>query len=821
MSNASAQYMRQNRQMYNLGPMLTSSNVYWALANRQYTSDPEYVKAVIRNYAHFKAQRGKNKIELSLKLEVLEREFPHYAYAFRAIRTEYGLNPSRVLPLASTSATTNPLRRAQTASSSTPTRTTASPITRTHTTVGATTTRPVQNNDEEPPPPPYASQDPDPSSTRILQESLAAEAELRGTLASQTADTPTSATTSNANTSQISSPAAAASSQSSHQQEPARSLADEGPQRIPSDPELARVWEESQLEEAKRASLAYQAEQDELQEAMRLSLAEIESRGEGSSSVTHDTAGSSRHHISPISENRPVEGDSNDFEIRDLVSGMEDMMIPGSYGGNPSTSSLSASTSNTTNPSGGQVHDILDEQPPTFTGQTPLTPQKTGLHIQSKNPFLSSNEKEQLQAMEEAALTTPTSEHFRTPSFSTPNSTHMQFAPPSGPSPNVHNEQAYPSNAEAGSSHTFYSPPLNNDATETYTHQQTPPAAVRHGSGHTHYTPPSASMPSEPSQQIYTPPTGPPPSHLRIVTPTSPTSRPLPATPKNELVREQSSSPRIAFPQPQPVSSPIAQTSLSSPIADSHNNLHQIIQQGIPPPLPARRKSTFVPPPGKEDALDMLRDFDTVFLVDDSTSMAGERWSEARQALMEVAEIAARYDENGVDIYFLNSKRVGKELKAAPEVEDLFRGLEPKGATPTGMRLESILREYMSKLERSQTASPTSGTLSDASVKPMNLIVVTDGAPTDDPESVLIACAKRLDRGEYPLSQVGVQFLQIGNDSEAREALQELDDGLSSVHGIRDIVDTVLYNGEDMSAGLIIKTLLGGINRRLDRRSSA
>lgn len=80
---------------------------------------------------------------------------------------------------------------------------------------------------------------------------------------------------------------------------------------------------------------------------------------------------------------------------------------------------------------------------------------------------------------------------------------------------------------------------------------------------------------------------------------------------------------------------------------------------------------------------------------------------------------------------------------------------------------------------------------------------------------------EQLDRGQYPLSQVGIQFLQIGNDPEAREALQELDDDLSSEHGIRDIVDTVPFNGEEMNAGLIIKTLLGGINRRLDRRSTA
>ena len=82
------------------------------------------------------------------------------------------------------------------------------------------------------------------------------------------------------------------------------------------------------------------------------------------------------------------------------------------------------------------------------------------------------------------------------------------------------------------------------------------------------------------------------------------------------------------------------------------------------------------------------------------------------------------------------------------------------------------------------------------------------------------------------MSQIGIQFLQIGNDSdvshflshrillicEAREALQELDDNLAETHGVRDIVDTVPFTGEGMTAELIIKTLLGGINRRLDRR---
>ena len=51
--------------------------------------------------------------------------------------------------------------------------------------------------------------------------------------------------------------------------------------------------------------------------------------------------------------------------------------------------------------------------------------------------------------------------------------------------------------------------------------------------------------------------------------------------------------------------------------------------------------------------------------VDDSASMDERLWEQASNALMGVAEIAGQYDEKGVDIYFLNSKRVGKELKVS------------------------------------------------------------------------------------------------------------------------------------------------------------
>ncbi|WWC65789.1 uncharacterized protein I303_108411 [Kwoniella dejecticola CBS 10117] len=217
-----------------------------------------------------------------------------------------------------------------------------------------------------------------------------------------------------------------------------------------------------------------------------------------------------------------------------------------------------------------------------------------------------------------------------------------------------------------------------------------------------------------------------------------------------------------------------------------------------------------------EDPLEILKEYDTVLLIDDSSSMKGRRWNEARTSLMGVADIAARYDQDGIDVRFLNSRKEGDGLKTGNQVMQLFDAVHPNGATPTGQRLENILREYMISLEKQSNRNSILGR--NPTVKPMNLIVITDGAPTDDPESVIITFAKRLDKGEFPLSQVGIQFLQVGDDPSAREALQELDDGLSDKHDIRDMVDTVPYSGQQLTAEMIVKTLIGGINRRMDRK---
>ncbi|KAK4122551.1 hypothetical protein N657DRAFT_575401 [Parathielavia appendiculata] len=214
--------------------------------------------------------------------------------------------------------------------------------------------------------------------------------------------------------------------------------------------------------------------------------------------------------------------------------------------------------------------------------------------------------------------------------------------------------------------------------------------------------------------------------------------------------------------------------------------------------------------------------------------MAGRSWREVKDVLLKITPVCTSHDANGIDVYFLNarnpaasSSRLGDNpasgfcnITTDKQVEKLFKSVRPGGATPLGTRINAILKPYLREYERqiARTGNPES-----CGVKPVNMIVITDGAPTDDPESVIISIAKKLDALEAPPYQVGIQFFQVGNDPEATKALKELDDGLSEQGGgIRDMVDTVSWEGGEgervLSADAILKVVLGAVVKRLDRR---
>ncbi|KAK7034646.1 hypothetical protein VNI00_012288 [Paramarasmius palmivorus] len=229
-----------------------------------------------------------------------------------------------------------------------------------------------------------------------------------------------------------------------------------------------------------------------------------------------------------------------------------------------------------------------------------------------------------------------------------------------------------------------------------------------------------------------------------------------------------------------------------------------------------------------EDLLQQLKSFDTVIILDDSGSMQGSRWKQVRgrptmlnrnwtdilqagKALTKLAPLAAEYDDDGVELHFLNHAEVYGSLTSKSQVEEIFNSVVPFGGTPIGRKLRGLLGDYIARYEK------------DENIKPVIFLLITDGAPTDplpdnETKRVIIEFASKLDSMNARLSQVGIQFLQVGDDDAATRFLTSLDDDLKKEHGVRDMVDTTpSEKGKSLD---VVKALLGAINRRVDNKGS-
>ena len=490
---------------------------------------------------------------------------------------------------------TNNLSRANTAN---PTTTTTRPA----------TVRPPPE-DAEPPPPPYTRTDPQPEHTRILHERLAAEIETRDTSPIPVVAVTPAHTQSIASAS--SSPAARSSSlrpdSSSEEHRPAT------PQRVPSDEDLRQVWEESQFEEATRMSRAAEQEREDLETAMRLSLAETSARGQaagrsegGPSSslgimhpVIEEDAPPSRPLSSYVGSQNTGPGDHR-RSVSDAGAGgrpalggaVDDLgaliMSRGAQPNNrPATSSL------------------LDDEE--GMGDMPmLTPTKTGAILKSKNPFLSSTERVSLQESEQGESSQaqnpstqsgmPTSPPVSTPPKADGEMAHMS---PRQPTATSRRPSASPLWESPGSAHTSYSPPANQSVRTSKKPLPSPPG------------PGSMMHQQSPQSPRFEPPPGPPPSHLRVPSLGGAENTP-PLPPRRETLQSptlmsstQMTSTSESFFYPQ------QGTHRNTPQPSPARNAPETEPEAVPPRLPMRKISTLLK---GEDPLEMLKDYDTVFL---------------------------------------------------------------------------------------------------------------------------------------------------------------------------------------------------------------
>jgi uncharacterized protein YegL len=115
------------------------------------------------------------------------------------------------------------------------------------------------------------------------------------------------------------------------------------------------------------------------------------------------------------------------------------------------------------------------------------------------------------------------------------------------------------------------------------------------------------------------------------------------------------------------------------------------------------------------------------------------------------------------------------------EVQQLFRRTKTSPGTPLAKSIRELLNAYQERLNKQHAKGKT------RTVKPVNFIVITDGMihKNDPIRPFLVGAARWLDEQRLPPEQVGIQFLQIGNNADATYELTFLDDEFHETYRVR------------------------------------
>lgn len=207
----------------------------------------------------------------------------------------------------------------------------------------------------------------------------------------------------------------------------------------------------------------------------------------------------------------------------------------------------------------------------------------------------------------------------------------------------------------------------------------------------------------------------------------------------------------------------------------------------------------------KAEDLLVLKDYDIVIIADDSGSMSaslptgGTRWSELKETVTQILEIACCFDADGTDIYFLNRGDVKGVAKSDdPRLVDKF-AKPPGGSTPLAKALERMIKD--------QSGS-----------KPLLVLIATDGVPDGGAASVIpvikSSIAGRL-KARY-------QLLACSDREADIKWMNDLDDQFKEVDCTDDYESE---KAEVLRVGLVnkfsrcdwlMKALLGPISKKYD-----
>ncbi|KAL8938633.1 MAG: hypothetical protein Q9211_003117 [Gyalolechia sp. 1 TL-2023] len=191
---------------------------------------------------------------------------------------------------------------------------------------------------------------------------------------------------------------------------------------------------------------------------------------------------------------------------------------------------------------------------------------------------------------------------------------------------------------------------------------------------------------------------------------------------------------------------------------------------------------------GKYAGEDLIRALDTVlesrdhvFLVDNAASMEPHK-DQVRDVLELLSSLTARYDSNGLDLYFTTEPKKKYSPTSNRRVLELFDEHPPHSLADMRACLASILEPYQARFGQKDRLSWIRHPNYMPSIGPrkLSLYILTDGVW--DPECDLImeitTLAAGLQKEGTPKKPVSIQFILFGDNASAVERLEKLNSGL-------------------------------------------
>ena len=153
----------------------------------------------------------------------------------------------------------------------------------------------------------------------------------------------------------------------------------------------------------------------------------------------------------------------------------------------------------------------------------------------------------------------------------------------------------------------------------------------------------------------------------------------------------------------------------------------------------------------EEDSCVYLTRFQTVVLVDDSSSMSGPRWQQASDLLADMTKVVTTFNPNGLEIHFLNHADNDVKNATTPElIRNVFAAVKPGGASSLiATLLERELSKYISSYQ------------SNSKIRRLNLLVLASNILADEVKILEIVWKARDRKVSWRVEeQINTQFIQ-------------------------------------------------------------